>query len=164
MPKAKSPIPDGFHTITPHLVVKGAAKAIEFYKRAFGAEEIMRMPGPDGVSVMHAEIRIGNSILMIVDEMPQMERWVSPDRLGGTTIGLSLYVPDADAAYKKAVAAGAKESMPPADMFWGDRYSKVTDPFGHEWEICTHVEDVAPEECAKRAEAWMAGMAKQCAG
>jgi len=145
-------IPEGFHTITPHLVVRGANEAIEFYKKAFGAEEIMRMPGPDGRTVMHAEIRIGNSVLMIVDEMPMMDRWVSPDRLNGTTIALSIYTEDADALFQRAVDAGGTETMKPMDAFWGDRYSKVTDPFGHEWEICSHMEDLTPEQIGKRAQ------------
>ncbi|MHC5109944.1 MAG: VOC family protein [Planctomycetota bacterium] len=158
MAPAASPVPEGFTTVTPHLVVKGASDAIEFYKKAFNAEEICRMPGPDGNSVMHAEIKIGNAMLMIVDEMPMMERWVSPARLNGTTVGLCMYVEDADAAFKKAVDAGAEESMKPMDTFWGDRYSKVTDPYGHEWEICTHLEDLSPEEIGKRAQEWMSSM------
>ena len=157
MSRAK-PIPEGFHTVTPHLVVRDAAKAIEFYKRAFGAEEIMRMPGPGGQGIMHAEIKIGDSCLMIVDEMPQMERWVSPQKLSGTTVALALYVEDADKLFQRAVDAGAKVSMPMMDAFWGDRYGKVTDPFGHEWEICTHKEDLTPEEIGKRATKFFAGM------
>lgn len=151
-------IPEGFHTITPHLVVRGAGEAIEFYKKAFGAEEIMRMPGPDGKTVMHAEIKIGNSVLMIVDEMPMMERWVSPDRLNGTTIALSIYTEDADALYQRAVDAGGTETMKPMDAFWGDRYSKVTDPFGHEWEICSHMEDLTPEQIGRRAQEFFSQM------
>ena len=147
--------PEGYSSVTPHLVVNGAAKAIEFYKKAFDAEEICRMEGPGGI-LMHAEIKIGDAPLMIVDEMPMMERWVSPARLKGTTIGLCIYVEDADAAFNKAIEAGATESMKPMDACWGDRYSKVTDPFGHEWEICTHVEDLTPEEINKRAEEFMA--------
>lgn len=156
MAPAKSFKPDGFTTCTPHLVVRGAAQAIEFYQQAFGAEEICRMDGPGGI-LMHAEIKIGDAYLMIVDEMPMMQRWVSPQQLNGTTVGLCLYVEDADAAYAKAISAGAIESMKPADAFWGDRYSKVTDPFGHEWEICTHKEDLTPEELGKRAAEFMAG-------
>lgn len=154
-----NPIPEGFHTVTPHMVVRNASGAIDFYKKAFGAEEIMRMPAPDGKGIMHAELKIGNSILMIVDEMPQMEQWVSPQKLSGTTVALSIYCEDADALYQRAIDAGAKESMKPMDAFWGDRYSKVTDPFGHKWEICTHKEDLSPEEIGKRAEAFFAQMA-----
>lgn len=146
------PIPDGFRTVTPHMVVRDAEAAIEFYKKAFGAEEIMRMPGPDGKGVMHAEIKIGDSIIMMCGEMPQMERWVSPAKLNGTTMAICLYVPDCDAAFDRAVSAGAKVSMPLTDMFWGDRYGKLTDPFGHEWEIATHKKDLTPEEMGKAAE------------
>ncbi len=155
---AVDPIPDGFHTITPHMVVRGASEAIEFYKKAFGAEEIMRMPGPNGMGVMHSEIKIGNSMLMLVDEMPMMDRWVSPAKLNGTTVALAIHTDDTDALFKRAVDAGATVTMQPMDAFWGDRYAKVADPFGHEWEICTHQEDVTPEECAKRAEAFFANM------
>lgn len=158
MAQAKSHIPEGYGSLSAHLVVAGAAEAIEFYKNAFGAEERMRMPGPDGKSVMHAELRIGNTSFMIANEMPQMQRWVSPTRLKGTTVGLCLYTEDCDAAYDRAINAGAKESMKPVDMFWGDRYSKVTDPFGHEWEICTHKEDLSPEEIGLRAAEWMKQM------
>lgn len=157
MSKVK-PIPEGFHTITPHLMVRDGAKAIEFYKKAFGAEEIMRMPSPDGKSIMHAELRIGDSLFMLGDEMPQMQRWVAPPSLNGTTVGMALYVADADKAFKRAVDAGASVSLPMADMFWGDRYGKVTDPFGHEWAIATHKEDLTPEEIGKRAEAFFANM------
>lgn len=148
------PIPEGFGTLTMHLAIKGAAKAIEFYKKAFNAEEIVRMAGPDGQSVMHAELKIGDSILMLADESPQMEHWKSPDSLNGTTVALSMYVEDCDKAFQRAVDAGAKATMPPMDMFWGDRYSKVTDPFGHQWEICTHKQDLTPEEIGKNAEAF----------
>ena len=152
-----NPIPEGFHTATPHLVIRGASDAIEFYKRAFGAEEISRMPGPGGL-LMHAEIKIGNSIIMLVDEMPQMERWLSPSSLNGTTMGIALYVEDCDALFQRAVEAGATVSLPMMDAFWGDRYGKVTDPFGHEWEIMTHKEDVSPEEMEERAGQFFANM------
>lgn len=145
-------IPDGYHTVTPHLVVRDAAAAIEFYKKAFNAEEVLRMPGSGGQGVMHAEIRIGNSMIMMCDEMPQMERFVSPAKLNGTTVAICLYVPDCDKAFAQALSAGAKESMPLADMFWGDRYGTVTDPFGHEWEIATHKKDLTPEEIGKAGE------------
>ena len=158
MAQAKSPIPEGFHTATPHLAVRGAADAIEFYKKAFGAEEIMRMPGPDGKSLIHAEIKIGDSFIMLADECPQIEPMASPTKLNGTTVAISLYVADTDAAFKKAIGAGATEAMKPMDMFWGDRYSKVVDPFGHHWEICTRNEDLTPAEIGQRAQEWMANM------
>ncbi len=149
------PIPEGFHTVTPHLIIKGAAKAVEFYKKAFGAEEIMCMPGPGG-SVMHAEIKIGNSIIFLADEFPD---WgcLSPATLNGSPVTIHLYVEDCDAAFNKATQAGAEALMPPSDMFWGDRYGKLKDPFGHQWSIATHTEDVSPEECAKRCAESMAG-------
>ena len=124
-------VPERYHTITPHLVVRGAGRAIDFYKRAFGAEELSRSPGPGGL-LMHAELKIGDSVVMLCDEFPQMERWVSPESLKGTTTAMHLYVEDADAVFTRAVAAGAKVSMPLMDAFWGDRYGKLTDPFGHE--------------------------------
>ena len=154
-----SPIPPGFHTVTPYLTLNDCAKAIEFYKRAFGAQEKVRMDGPGG-KIMHAEITIGDSHIMLGDEMPGMGN-KSPQSLGSTTAGLFLYVNDVDASYKQAVDAGAKADMPPADMFWGDRYGRLTDPFGHSWAIGTHKEDVAPEEMKKRMQAEMAKMSQQ---
>jgi PhnB protein len=151
-----SPIPEGFHTITPHLICKNAGQAIEFYKKAFGAEEIMRMPGPDGKTVMHAEIKIGDSHLMIADEFPDYG-CVGPQTLKGSPVTVHLYVKDADAVYNQAVKAGATASMPLQNMFWGDRYGKLTDPFGHHWSVATHVVDVSPDECAKRAAAAFGG-------
>jgi uncharacterized glyoxalase superfamily protein PhnB len=145
-----NPVPENFRAVTPYLRVRGAAEAIEFYKRAFGAEEVVRMTGPDGRAVMHGEIRIEDSMIMLGDEYPQM-KVVGPQTLGGTSVGIHLYVTDCDAAYARAVAAGATGMMPPADMFWGDRFAKLKDPFGHEWSVATHVEDVTPEECARRA-------------
>ncbi|HUB79432.1 MAG TPA: VOC family protein [Bryobacteraceae bacterium] len=153
------PIPHGYHAVTPYLVVNDAAKAIEFYKRAFGAKELSRMQGPPG-KIGHAELQIGDSIIMLADEMPQMDT-KSPQALGGTTAGLFLYVQDVDAAFQKAVGAGAKETMPLADMFWGDRYGRLMDPFGHSWSIATHKEDVAPEEMEKRMHAEMAKRSAQ---
>ena len=153
------PIRDGFRTVTPYLTLKGAAQAIDFYKRAFGAQEVERMTGPDGKSVMHAEIKIGDSIVMLSDELPQTESH-SPQTLGGTTGSIFLYVPDVDAAFKRAVDAGAKAVMPPADMFWGDRFGKLVDPFGHHWAMATHKEDLSPEEVRKRGAAAMAAMGK----
>lgn len=151
-------IPDGYHTITPHLVIRNAAKAIEFYKKAFGAEEIARMPGPDGKSVMHAELSIGNSKFMIGDESPHMQRWVSPDSLKGTTLALHLYVEDVDKVVDRAVKAGATVSMPVMDAFWGDRYGRVTDPFGHEWGVATHKKDLTPDEITKGAHEFFKSM------
>jgi PhnB protein len=145
---AAKPIPAGFHTVTPYLVVRGAAKAIDFYKRAFGAEERMRMPGPEG-RVMHAEIQIGDSILMLSDEMPDMGS-KSPQTLGGSPGSLFLYVQDVDRAFQRAVDAGAQVKMAVADMFWGDRFGQVVDPFGHEWGLATHKEDLTPQEIARR--------------
>ncbi len=158
MAKAAKPIPEGCHTVTPHLVIKGAAKAIDFYKKAFGAQEMFRMPGPDGQTLMHAEIRIGDSVIFLADEFPDMGAERAPQSLGGTSVTIHLYVPDVDATFNQAVKAGAKPSMPVMDMFWGDRYGKVTDPFGHEWSIATHKEDVPPEEMGKRAATAMSQM------
>jgi uncharacterized glyoxalase superfamily protein PhnB len=143
-------IPEGFHTVTPHLVIKGAGKALEFYKKAFGAEELFQMPGPGG-AIMHAEMKIGNSHVMINDEMPDYGA-LSPQTIGGTAVTLHLYVNDVDAFFKRAIQAGAKEEMAVADMFWGDRYGKLVDPFGHKWSIATHKEDVSPEEMGRRME------------
>jgi PhnB protein len=146
-------IPDGYHTATPYLIVKGAASALEFYKKALGATEIMRFPGPDGL-IGHAEIRIGNSVLMLADENPAMGAR-SPKTLGGSPISIMIYVEDSDATFNKAVAAGAKVVRPLMDQFYGDRSGIVEDPFGHTWSISTHKEDVPPEEMKKRAEAVM---------
>jgi PhnB protein len=144
-------IPPGKRTATPHLIIRGAGKAIEFYKKAFGAEELGRMPGPDGQTLMHAEIKIGDSHIFLADEFGEGGVCASPTKLGGTSIVMHLYVKDADAAFNQAVAAGAKVVMPLMNMFWGDRYGQVVDPFGHQWSIATHVEDVPPEEMGKRA-------------
>ncbi len=149
-PRAQ-PVPAGFHTLTPHLVVKGASRAIEFYKKAFGAEEICRLAGPDGKSVMHADLKIGDSHVMLVDEFPAMD-CRGPQSLGGTPVTLHMYVEDVDAAFGKAVAAGAKVRMPLANMFWGDRYGMLVDPFGHAWSLATHQEDLTPEEIGRRAQ------------
>ncbi len=142
------PIPNGMHTVTPHLVCAGAAAAIEFYKNAFGAVEIWRMPMPGVEKIMHAQIRIGDSTIMLVDEVPE---WTckGPNTLGGTPVTIHLQVEDADALFAQAVAAGATVKMPVADMFWGDRYGLVIDPCGHQWSIATHVRDVTPEEMVK---------------
>jgi uncharacterized glyoxalase superfamily protein PhnB len=154
MPAVK-PIPDGFHSLTPHITVKGAAKAIDFYKKAFGAEEIRRHAMPDG-SVMHALLRIGDSMLMLNDEFPQMN-CKGPATIGGTAVTLSLYVADADKAWERAVQAGANVKMPIADMFWGDRYGLVTDPFGHDWAIATRKQDLTPDQVMAAAKASMGG-------
>ena len=153
-------VPEGFHSVTPHLVIRGAAAAIEFYKKAFGAVEIMRSPDPGGQLLMHATIRIGDAMVMLCDEYPTMERWVSPASLNGTTVALCIYTEDADAVFNKAVAAGCAVTMPIMDAFWGARYGKVTDPFGHEWEILTHTEDVSPEETARRAKVFFKSIQK----
>jgi uncharacterized glyoxalase superfamily protein PhnB len=134
------------HTVTPHLICAGAADAIEFYKKAFGAEEISRLPMPDG-KLGHAMIRIGDSVIMLADEFPQWQS-LSPMTLKGTPVTIHLYVTDADAQFGRAVAAGAQVRMPLADMFWGDRYGVLEDPFGHHWSVATHIRDVAPEEMA----------------
>ena len=156
-----NPIPEGFHTVTPHMIVRDAQQAIDFYKKAFGAEEVCLMPGPDGKDVMHAELQIGDSRIMMCGEWPGMERFLSPETLKGTTICMHMYVNDVDAAFKKAVDAGATPSMPVMDTFWGDRYGKVTDPFGHEWSIATHKQDLTPEQIAKGAGEFFAQMAAQ---
>jgi uncharacterized glyoxalase superfamily protein PhnB len=144
---AVKPIPDGYHSITPSVVVDNGAEAIEFYKRALGAEELFRMPMPDG-RIGHAELRIGDSVYFVSDEFPEMD-YRSPKSLGGSHGGLGIYVEDADAAFEKAVAAGATAVMPMMDAFWGDRYGKVKDPYGHTWSLMTHVKDCTPEEIAE---------------
>jgi PhnB protein len=144
------PIPDGFHAITPHLIIKGAAEAIEFYKRAFGAEEQSRMPfcGPDGqMKIGHASLRIGNSTLFLSDEFPEFGG-VGPGSTSPVT--LHLYVTDADAAFARAVEAGAKVTAPLNNMFWGDRYGKLVDPFGHHWSLAEHLEDLTPDQMRER--------------
>jgi len=155
MPK---PIPAGYHSVTPAIVVRDAAAAIDFYKRAFGAEEIDRMAGPDG-SIMHAEIRIGDSILMLGEEN---EQWgtKSPLSLNGVHGSLHIYVEDADAAFNRALKAGATVRYPLEDAFWGDRYGKVTDPFGHEWGLATRVKDMTKAEMEKAGQEWMAKAAQ----
>jgi uncharacterized glyoxalase superfamily protein PhnB len=144
-----TPVPAGYNTLTPHLTVKGAARAIEFYKNAFGAKEKHRMPGPDGVSVMHASLQIGNSMVMLNDEFPEMGS-VSPSTLKGTPVTVHVYVKNADAVYEKAVRAGANAILPIHDAFWGDRYAVVQDPFGHQWSIASRNEIVSPKNMAKR--------------
>jgi len=151
-------IPSGFHTLTPHLVVKGASQAIEFYKKAFGAEVITRVLGPDGKSLLHADLKIGDSHVFLVDEFPEMD-CRGPQSIGATPVTIHMFVDDVDAAFGKAVAAGAQVKMPLADMFWGDRYGVLADPFGHAWSMATHKEDLTPEEIGKRAQAACAGAA-----
>ena len=142
------PIPDGYSTITASLIVKNAENAIEFYKKAFGAQEIYRFLGPDGKSIMHAELKFGNSRIMLSEEAPQMN-CRSPQSLGGTGTYMYMYVDDTDTTFNKAVAAGAKPTMPVMDMFWGDRFGQIQDPFGHIWGIATHKKDMSPEEISK---------------
>ena len=143
-------IPEGYHTVTPYLTLRDAARAIEFYKKAFGAQETFRMNAPDG-TIGHAELKIGNSIVMLSDENPQ-GGCLSPASLKGTTVMLFLYVEDVDATFAQAVKAGATVVMPVTDMFWGDRHGQVADPFGHRWSIATHMEDLSQAEIAVRAQ------------
>lgn len=148
MKNAVKPIPENYHAVTPYLVVQGAAKAIDFYKKVFGAQEIMRMQGPDG-KIGHAEIKIGDSIIMLADEHPEMDAR-SPQAFGGTPVSLMVYVTDVDNVFKQAVSAGAKELRPVKDQFYGDRSGVISDPFGHKWTVSTHVEDVSAEEMKRR--------------
>ncbi|QLH08112.1 VOC family protein [Candidatus Nitrosotenuis sp. DW1] len=147
------PIPDGYSTVTPTITVHEAAKAIEFYKKAFDAQEIFRFPSPDGKTIMHAEIKIGNSIIMLNDEFPQMN-CRSPQSIGGTGSSIFLYVNDADATFNKAVSAGAKPLVPLMNAFWGDRFGSIQDPFGHVWSIATHKKDMTSEEIKTAQEAF----------
>ena len=151
-----NPIPEGSHTVTPHLCVKGAAEAIEFYKKAFNAEELCRVPSPDGSTLIHSAVKIGDSILFIYDEVPKMGA-LGPKSLGGTPVRIHLYVEDVDSLYEQAVKAGAEIGMPLGDQPWGDRYGVLTDPFGHSWGLATHVEDVSFEEMNRRFEEACAG-------
>lgn len=153
------PIPEGYRTVTAYLCIKNAAEAIEFYRKAFGAEEILRMGGPGGM-VAPAEIKVGDTIVMLSEEFPGMEGYGSPSTLGGTTSNLHLYVEDADTAFNKAVGAGCKVAYPMENTFWGDRYRKVVDPYGHHWGIATHIEDVSPEEMERRGKEYFAQMEK----
>lgn len=141
-------VPAGYHTVTPYLVCRGASDAIDFYRKAFNAKETVRMAGPDG-KVAHAEIRIGDSFVMLGDEDPQHGAR-APQTVGGTPVSIFLYVPNVDKVFSQAVAAGASVDMPLTDMFWGDRYGKLSDPFGHKWALATHIEDVSPKEMARR--------------
>jgi PhnB protein len=148
---AAKPVPEGYHSVTPYLIVDGAARAIEFYKLAFGASEIMRMPGPKG-RVMHAELKIGDSVIMLADE-PESGSHKSAQTLGGSPVSLMVYLPDVDQVFSRAISAGAKETRPVQDQFYGDRSGNLIDPFGHVWTVSTHVEDVSPEEMQRRMEA-----------
>lgn len=149
------PIPDGFHTITPHLVVRDAARAVEFYKQAFGAEARDVSYMPDGKTVMHASLKIGDSMLMLNDEFPDW-KVLSPKSIGGSSVTIHMYVEDVDRAFNRAVAAGANVTMPLMDAFWGARFGQLEDPFGHKWSLATHKEDLNPEEMKKRAEPFFA--------
>jgi PhnB protein len=148
------PIPDGHRTVTPYLAIKDAAKALEFYQRAFGAIESYKLMMPDG-RVGHAEIRLGDSIVMLSDEFPEHD-WTAPETLGGSPVSMHLYVEDVDAVFKRALAAGAHERKPVMDQFYGDRSGQLEDPYGHLWWVATHKEDVAPEEMQKRVQAMFA--------
>ena len=148
---AVKPVPDGYHTVTAYLIVDDGARAIDFYREAFGAEELYRLPM--GGKVGHAEIRIGDTNLMLSDEWPDMQA-LGPNKRGGATASFVIYGSDCDAAYERAVKAGAKPDRPPSDQFWGDRMGTVVDPFGHKWTLGTHIEDVSPDEMQKRMEAW----------
>jgi PhnB protein len=150
---AVKPIPDGYHSVTPYLIVKGASRAIDFYKKAFGATEVMRMPGPNG-TLAHAEIQLGDSRIMLADE--QQGNYRSPQSIGGSPVSLMIYVPDVDKTFKQAIASGAKESRAVEDQFYGDRSGNLVDPFGHVWTVSTHKEDVSEQEMQRR----MATMAK----
>lgn len=158
MPRKVKAQPDEYHTLTPSIPVRGADKAIEWYRKAFGAKLVSRMGTPDGKSVWHAELRIGDSVLMLADEDPQMGA-KSPQTLGGVTSTIHIYTADVDSLVARATAAGAKTIMPATDMFWGDRYAQISDPFGHVWGIATHVEDVPESEMEARGKAWAARMA-----
>ena len=152
---AVKPIPDNYPRVTAYLAIDGAGEAIEFYKKILGAEERFRMPGPDG-RIGHAEIQIGDSVIMMADAMPEMGA-VDPKKLGGTPVTLTVYVEDVDATFKNAIKAGAKETQPVEDKFYGDRAGTFDDPWGHRWNVMSHVEDVSPEEMQKRMEAFSAG-------
>lgn len=148
MAKAAKPVPDGYHSITPYLICDGAAQAIAFYAKAFGAVEVLRLGSPGG-KIGHAEVRIGDSIVMLADEHPEMGA-LGPRTIGGSPVSVLLYVEDVDAMFTRAIAAGGKEKRPVADQFYGDRAGSLEDPFGHTWHIHTHIEDLTPEEIERR--------------
>jgi PhnB protein len=155
---AAKPIPEGYQSISPYLAVDDAKKAIEFYKRAFGATERSMMPGPDG-TIAHCELQIGDSLIMLADALPQFTTR-SPKEIGGTTIGLFMYVEDVDEAIQTAADAGATITQPAEDQFWGDRFGQVQDPFGHLWQIATHIEDLTPEEIGRRGQEFLAATSR----
>ena len=150
------PVPAGFHTVTPSLIVKGAAKAIEFYEKALGAEHVASMPTPDGSKIAHAEIKVGDSVLFVADEFPEMGA-VSPTTLNGSTVSFYLYVDNCDEWFNRAVTAGASVAMPLADTFWGDRYGAVIDPYGHKWGFATHISEPTAEEVNDAAKKFFTG-------
>jgi PhnB protein len=154
---AVKPVPEGYYTLTPYLAVDDATAAIEWYERAFGAKERSRMPGPDG-KIAHAEIEIGDSIVMLADPFPQ-SNVRPPKEIRGTTAAIFMYVENVDDIYRQAIDAGATVTSEPEDMFWGDRFASITDPYGHAWQIATHVEDLTPEQIQERSQEWMAAMA-----
>lgn len=158
-----NPIPEGMHTLTPNLVIRDCAKAIEFYKRALGAKEIARMNAPDGKSIWHAELRIGDSVFFMNDEMPGMGR-SAPNASNPVPVTMWLYVKDCDAAFRQATAAGAKATMEPSDMFWGDRCASVADPFGYLWSFATHQKDLTAEEMRRAGEEFARSMQQQQPG
>ena len=147
---AVKPIPEGYNSVTPYLIIRGASRAIDFYKNSFGATEIMRLPGPDG-KVGHAELKIGDSVIMLADE--GSSQYKSPETYGGSPVSLVIYVPDVDTTFKQALANGAKETRAVQDQFYGDRSGNLVDPFGHVWTVATHVEDVSADEMKRRMEA-----------
>ena len=158
MPSQAKSIPQDFHSVTPYLTLSNAARALDFYKRAFGAQELMRMDGPDG-KIGHAEIKIGDSKIMLADEMPGGGSQ-SPQSLGGTTGGIFLYVDNVDTVFSQAVSAGAKAEAQPTDMFWGDRFARVTDRWGNDWGLAAHTQDMTPDEMKKAEQAAIAAMKK----
>jgi PhnB protein len=155
-----NPIPKGMHTVTPNLVLRDCATAIEFYKKAFGAQEVSRFPAPDGKSIWHAELRIGDSTIFVNDEMPGMGR-AAPSAANPVPVTMWLYVPDTDRSYRQAVDAGAKSTMEPADMFWGDRCAAVADPYGYTWSFATHQKELTAEEMRRAGEEFARSMEQQ---
>jgi PhnB protein len=158
-----NPIPQGMHSVTPNLTIRGCARAIEFYQRALGAKEVMRMQAPDGKSIWHAELRVGDSVVFMNDEMPGLPIR-APDPARPAPVGMWLYVPDCDAAYRRAIEAGGRSGMEPADMFWGDRTASIVDPFGYGWTFATHVKDLTEEEMRRGGEEFARKMASGSAG
>jgi PhnB protein len=159
MNESVKPIPENYHSIIPYLIVRNAANAIEFYKKAFGAEEHFRMQGPDGKSIMHAELKIGDSVFMLSEESPQMDTH-SPESIGGSPVGMYLYVKDVDSVFDQAISAGATMLYPVKDQFYGDRSGHLKDPFGHIWSVATHKKDLSPEELRKAGEEFFKEMSK----